>query len=90
MAATTGTSNGFFSCASFERKCSQIYSLFASDFLRCWSLSSPSGKQWRSNRSDAADVSMALRKQGWSPYTLRLETEQNAWVALVMDWQRAA
>ncbi|MGB7659465.1 MAG: hypothetical protein WBL96_14165 [Pseudolabrys sp.] len=40
--------------------------------------------------ADAADVSMALRRQGWSPYALRLEAEQNAWVALVMDWQRAA
>jgi hypothetical protein len=38
--------------------------------------------------ADAADVSMALRKQGWSPYA-RLEPEHNAWVALVMDWQRA-
>ena len=40
--------------------------------------------------ADAVDVSMELRRQGWSPYALRLETEQNAWVALVMDWQRAA
>ena len=40
--------------------------------------------------ADAADVSMALRKQGWSPYALRLEAEHNEWVALVMDWQRAA
>ena len=40
--------------------------------------------------ADAADVSIELRRQGWSPYALRLETEQNAWVALVMDWQRAA
>ncbi|MGB7691987.1 MAG: hypothetical protein WBM12_03810 [Pseudolabrys sp.] len=39
--------------------------------------------------ADAADVSMALRRQGWSPYA-RLEPEHNAWVALVMDWQRAA
>jgi hypothetical protein len=40
--------------------------------------------------ADAADVSMALRRRGWSPYALRFETERNAWVALVMDWQRAA
>ena len=40
--------------------------------------------------ADAADVSMALRRQGWSPYALRLELEQHAWIALVMDWQRAA
>ena len=38
----------------------------------------------------AADVSMALRSRGWSPYALRLDTEQHAWIALVMDWQRAA
>ena len=40
--------------------------------------------------ADAAEVSMALRRRGWSPYALRLEPEQNAWVALVMDWRRAA
>ena len=38
--------------------------------------------------ADAADVSIELRRQGWSPYA-RLEPEHNAWVALVMDWQRA-
>ena len=40
--------------------------------------------------ADAADVSMRLREQGWAPYALRLEPEQHAWVALVMDWQHAA
>ena len=40
--------------------------------------------------ADAADVSMRLREQGWTPYALRLEPEQHAWVALVMDWQHAA
>ena len=39
---------------------------------------------------DAADVSMKLRQRGWMPYRLRLEAEQNAWVATVIDWQRAA
>ena len=38
----------------------------------------------------AADVSMALRSRGWSPYALRLDPEQNAWIAFVMDWRRAA
>jgi hypothetical protein len=38
----------------------------------------------------AADVSMALRSRGWSPYALRLDSEQHAWIALVMDWRRAA
>ena len=40
--------------------------------------------------ADAADVSMALRRRGWSPYALRLEPEQHAWIAFVMEWQRAA
>jgi hypothetical protein len=38
----------------------------------------------------AADVSMRLRERGWTPYALRLEPEQHAWVALVMDRQHAA
>ena len=40
--------------------------------------------------ADAADVSMALRRRGWSPYAMRLNSEQQSWIALVMDWQRAA
>lgn len=40
--------------------------------------------------ADAADVSMRLRERGWTPFALRLEPEQHAWVALVMDWQHAA
>jgi hypothetical protein len=40
--------------------------------------------------ADAADVSMALRRRGWSPYRLRLEAEQNAWIAIVIDWKKAA
>jgi hypothetical protein len=40
--------------------------------------------------ADAADVSIALRGRGWSPFALRLEPDQHAWVALVMDWRRAA
>jgi hypothetical protein len=35
--------------------------------------------------ADAADVSMALRRRGWSPYRLRLEAEQHAWIAVVID-----
>jgi hypothetical protein len=40
--------------------------------------------------ADAADVSMALRRRGWSPYRLRLEAEQHVWVAIVIDWKKAA
>jgi hypothetical protein len=40
--------------------------------------------------ADAADVSMQLRERGWTPYRLRLDHEQHAWIAIVIDWQRAA
>ena len=40
--------------------------------------------------ADAADVSISLRRHGWSPYALRFEPEQNAWIALLMNWRRAA
>jgi hypothetical protein len=40
--------------------------------------------------ADAADVSMRLRERGWIAYRLRLETEQHAWVATVIDWTRRA
>ena len=42
------------------------------------------------DNADAADVSLALRKRGWSPFALRFDHEQHAWFALVMDWRRAA
>lgn len=40
--------------------------------------------------ASAADVSIRLRERGCKPYALRFEAEQQAWVALVMDWQHAA
>jgi hypothetical protein len=40
--------------------------------------------------ADAADVSMELRRRGWSPYRLSLDAENYAWVAIVIDWKRAA
>jgi hypothetical protein len=44
-----------------------------------------------SAEADAADVSIRLRERGWIAYRLRLEAEQSAWVATVIDWrQRAA
>ena len=38
----------------------------------------------------ADDVLMALRGRGWSPFALRLDLEQQAWIALDLDWRRAA
>ncbi|HEX5508540.1 MAG TPA: hypothetical protein VFX37_08545 [Pseudolabrys sp.] len=40
--------------------------------------------------ADAADVSMRLRERGWAPYRLRLERDQHAWIAIVIDWKHAA
>jgi hypothetical protein len=40
--------------------------------------------------ADAADVSMRLRERGWAPYRVRLDSEQHAWIAVVIDWQHAA
>lgn len=33
---------------------------------------------------------MKLRERGWMPYRLRLDREQNVWIAVVIDWKRAA
>jgi hypothetical protein len=40
--------------------------------------------------ADAADVSIRLRERGWTPYRLRLDPEQHAWIAVLIDWVRAA
>jgi len=40
--------------------------------------------------ADAADVSMRLRERGWIAYRLRLEAEQYAWIATVIDWACSA
>jgi hypothetical protein len=40
--------------------------------------------------ADAADVSMALRRRGYTPYRLTLDAENHAWIAVVIDWKRAA
>ncbi len=37
-----------------------------------------------------ADVSMMLRRGGSAPYRLKLNAEQDAWIATVIDWKRAA
>jgi hypothetical protein len=36
------------------------------------------------------DVLLTLRSRGWSPFALRLDLEQQAWIALDLDWRRAA
>lgn len=40
--------------------------------------------------ADAVEVSMRLREKGWAPYRLRLDSEQNCWIAAVIDWRHAA
>ena len=40
--------------------------------------------------AEAADVSMALRRRGYTPYRLTLDAENHAWIAVVIDWKRAA
>jgi hypothetical protein len=44
------------------------------------------------NRADTDDddETMRLHERGRAPYRLRLEPEQNAWIAVVINWQRAA
>jgi hypothetical protein len=40
--------------------------------------------------ADAADVSVRLREKGWAPYRLRLDREQDCWIATVINWRHAA
>jgi hypothetical protein len=35
------------------------------------------------------DVSLALRESGWKAYQVRLDLDIPAWVAKVIDWDRA-
>jgi len=51
----------------------------------------PRGRDSAGLESDVADdVLTALRSRGWSPFPLRLDLEQQAWIALDLDWRRAA
>jgi len=36
------------------------------------------------------EVALALREKGWAPYRIRFEPEEDAWIAKVIDWGRAA
>jgi hypothetical protein len=40
--------------------------------------------------ASAADVSLRLREIGWTPYRVHFDPEQQVWIAVVIDWQRAA
>jgi hypothetical protein len=40
--------------------------------------------------ASAVEVAMKLRAKGWQPYRLRLDQEQSAWIASVIDWKQAA
>ncbi|MBX6329560.1 MAG: hypothetical protein IRY89_13400 [Pseudolabrys sp.] len=40
--------------------------------------------------ASAVEVSLRLREIGWTPYKVRFDTQLQAWIALVIDWQRAA
>jgi hypothetical protein len=35
-------------------------------------------------------VTLALREKGWVPYRIWFETQENLWIAKVVDWGRAA
>jgi hypothetical protein len=36
------------------------------------------------------EVSLRLRERGWVPYKIYLDDKLKAWIALVIDWKRAA
>jgi hypothetical protein len=38
----------------------------------------------------AVDVSLRLREVGWTPYKIYFDPETKVWIAIVIDWQRAA
>jgi len=36
------------------------------------------------------DVSLRLRERGWTPYKVYFDGYSQAWIAVVIDWKRAA
>ena len=36
------------------------------------------------------DVSLMLREKGWTAYRIRFDHSASVWIAMVIDWQRAA
>ena len=51
---------------------------------------SPGGRPMCPKPPTPPTCPMGLRERGWSSYRLCLDPEQDAWVAVVIDWQRAA
>jgi hypothetical protein len=40
--------------------------------------------------SQPAEVALALREKGWTPYRVRFDSEGEQWIANVIDWKRTA
>jgi hypothetical protein len=36
------------------------------------------------------DVSLRVREGGWTPYKVYFDNTAQAWIAVVIDWERAA
>ena len=39
---------------------------------------------------EPVQIALKLREKGWTAYRVRLDEEAGAWIASVIDWQRAA
>jgi hypothetical protein len=42
------------------------------------------------DKAAPVDVSLMLREKGWTAYRIRADHSASAWIATVIDWQRAA
>ena len=43
-----------------------------------------------SSKADPAEVSLALREEGWSPYRIKFDAGENMWIASVIYRRDAA
>jgi hypothetical protein len=50
---------------------------------------SPSGVYARPT-AHPTEVTLALREKGWVPYRIWFETQEDLWIAKVVDWGQAA
>ena len=66
------------------------FDVASSSSVRRYAQGAPQRRLHRARNRRRRRRIMRLRERGWTPYALRLEPERHAWVALVMDWQRAA